>query len=239
MRWGSGTSPGLRDCLGNEIAGFWVAQRWLADAPARSRTLGAWQYLEDCRWQAFYKEGLKRPVAGPQEHRAKGQALHQPPLVPADDFIEGRTAGPYLDRRRHGLGVMSDKGAGLDPAGATGFGVRTLVEWRKPGEDPLKGGPNAWTASMAFRKIPLGPPARPVGCCCCRRGILSVGEADHPANLAGSRLLKSDGLPAGPGSVRTFGLICVTAGGVVLMVESGFAARAIRARALPTSTPGR
>jgi leucyl aminopeptidase len=29
--------------------------------------------------------------------------------------------------------VWSDKGRGLDPAGATGFGVRTLVNWIRAG----------------------------------------------------------------------------------------------------------
>jgi leucyl aminopeptidase len=42
------------------------------------------------------------------------------------DFVPADLAWAHLDIAGT---VWSDKGRGLDPAGATGFGVRTLVEW--------------------------------------------------------------------------------------------------------------
>jgi len=70
-------------------------------------------------------------------------------------------------------------------------------------------------------------------------GICLVGEAIHPANLAGScALLNSDGSRR-PGLVLaygTFGLICVTAG-VGLMMEKWVAARLFpRQGRMPTSS---
>jgi leucyl aminopeptidase len=46
------------------------------------------------------------------------------------DFVDPTVNWAHLDIAGT---VWSDKGRGLDPAGATGFGVRTLVNWVRSG----------------------------------------------------------------------------------------------------------
>ncbi|MGB5240448.1 MAG: leucyl aminopeptidase, partial [Prochlorococcaceae cyanobacterium] len=110
--------------LGEEIAGLWSASDNLAEA-----LLEAGRSSGEAFWrmplQASYKKGLKSPVAdmkntGPRPGGAITAALFLQDFVPAD------LAWAHLDIAGT---VWSEKGRGLDPAGATGFGVRTLVEW--------------------------------------------------------------------------------------------------------------
>jgi leucyl aminopeptidase len=79
--------------------------------------------------QASYKEGLKSHIAdlkntGPRPGGSITAALF------LQDFVPSELAWAHLDIAGT---VWSDKGRGLDPAGATGFGVRTLVEWLSRG----------------------------------------------------------------------------------------------------------
>ncbi|MCT0203221.1 leucyl aminopeptidase [Synechococcus sp. CS-603] len=114
--------------LGNEIAGLWSPSDGLADALLEAGRLGGEQFWR-MPLQASYKEGLKSPVAdlkntGPRAGGSITAALF------LQDFIEAGPAWAHLDIAGT---VWSDKGRGLDPAGATGFGVRTLVEWVSQG----------------------------------------------------------------------------------------------------------
>jgi leucyl aminopeptidase len=81
--------------------------------------------------RASYKDGLKSGVAdlkntGPRPGGSITAALF------LRDFVGKDIPWAHLDIAGT---VWSDKGRGLDPAGATGFGVRTLVNW------VLQGGP--------------------------------------------------------------------------------------------------
>ncbi len=110
--------------LGEEIAGLWSPSDTLAEAlleAGRSRGEAFWRMP----LQASYKKGLKSPVAdmkntGPRPGGAITAALF------LQDFVPAGLAWAHLDIAGT---VWSDKGRGLDPAGATGFGVRTLVDW--------------------------------------------------------------------------------------------------------------
>ncbi len=110
--------------LGEEIAGLWSPCDALARALLDAGSRGGEQYWR-MPLQASYKEGLKSPVAdlkntGPRPGGAITAALF------LQDFIPAAIAWAHLDIAGT---VWSEKGRGADPAGATGFGVRTLVNW--------------------------------------------------------------------------------------------------------------
>ena len=72
-----------------------------------------------------YKEGLKSKLAdlkntGPRPGGSITAALF------LQHFVAKGTAWAHIDIAGT---VWSDKGRGADPAGATGYGVRTLVYW--------------------------------------------------------------------------------------------------------------
>jgi leucyl aminopeptidase len=110
--------------LGEEMAGLWSNNDGLADA-----LQGAGQAGGEDLWRmplrASYKAGLKSPYAdlkntGPRPGGSITAALF------LQDFVTPKLAWAHLDIAGT---VWSDKGRGADPAGATGFGVRTLVNW--------------------------------------------------------------------------------------------------------------
>lgn len=110
--------------LGNEIAGLWSTSDTLADG-----LLTAGQDGGESLWRmplrASYKEGLKSPLAdlkntGPRPGGSITAALF------LKDFVTKELPWAHIDIAGT---VWSDKGRGEDPAGATGFGVRTLVHW--------------------------------------------------------------------------------------------------------------
>ena len=116
--------------LGEEIAGLWSPSDGLAEA-----LLAAGERSGEALWRmplrASYKDGLKSGVAdlkntGPRPGGSITAALF------LRDFVGKDIPWAHLDIAGT---VWSDKGRGLDPAGATGFGVRTLVNW------VLQGGP--------------------------------------------------------------------------------------------------
>lgn len=116
--------------LGEEIAGLWSPSDGLAEA-----LLAAGEQGGEALWRmplrASYKDGLKSGVAdlkntGPRPGGSITAALF------LRDFVAKDIPWAHLDIAGT---VWSDKGRGLDPAGATGFGVRTLVNW------VLQGGP--------------------------------------------------------------------------------------------------
>ncbi len=116
--------------LGEEIAGLWASGDGLAEA-----LQAAGEQSGEALWRlplrASYRDGLKSGVAdvkntGPRPGGAITAALF------LQDFVGPDIPWAHLDIAGT---VWSDKGRGLDPAGATGFGVRTLVRW------VLQGGP--------------------------------------------------------------------------------------------------
>ena len=110
--------------LGEEIAGLWTPEDRLAEALV-SAADGAGESLWRMPLRSSYREGLKSHVAdmkntGPRPAGSITAALF------LQDFVAKDVAWAHLDIAGT---VWSDKGRGSDPAGATGFGVRTLVHW--------------------------------------------------------------------------------------------------------------
>ncbi len=110
--------------LGEEIAGLWSNHDGLAEQLLAAGQAGA-EDLWRMPLRSSYKAGLKSPVAdmkntGPRPGGSITAALF------LQDFVTKGLAWAHLDIAGT---VWSDKGRGADPAGATGFGVRTLVNW--------------------------------------------------------------------------------------------------------------
>ena len=110
--------------LGEEIAGLWSPNDGLAAA-----LVGAAEQGGEALWRMplrpSYREGLKSGLAdmkntGPRPGGSITAALF------LQDFVGQDIPWAHLDIAGT---VWSDKGRGMDPAGATGFGVRTLVNW--------------------------------------------------------------------------------------------------------------
>jgi len=110
--------------LGEEMAGLWSSSDGLAtalDQASQSSGEGLWRMP----LRPSYKTGLKSPVAdmkntGPRPGGSITAALF------LQDFVSEGVAWAHLDIAGT---VWSDKGRGENPAGATGYGVRTLVNW--------------------------------------------------------------------------------------------------------------
>ena len=110
--------------LGEEIAGLWSCSDALAGALLEAGQAGG-EDLWRMPLRGSYKQGLKSPVAdmkntGPRPGGSITAALF------LQDFVTKGLPWAHLDIAGT---VWSDKGRGADPAGATGFGVRTLVNW--------------------------------------------------------------------------------------------------------------
>jgi len=110
--------------LGDEMAGLWSSSDDLAAALQNaSRAVG--ESLWRMPLRSSYKEGLKSGLAdlkntGPRAGGSITAALF------LRDFVSEGLPWAHLDIAGT---VWSEKGRGEDPAGATGWGVRTLVEW--------------------------------------------------------------------------------------------------------------
>ncbi|MEO1001762.1 MAG: leucyl aminopeptidase [Cyanobacteria bacterium J06638_7] len=110
--------------LGEEMAGLWSCSDGLSQALQAAAAAGG-ESLWPMPLRSSYKAGLKSPVAdikntGPRPGGAITAALF------LQDFVSKGVPWAHLDIAGT---VWSDKGRGMDPAGATGFGVRTLVNW--------------------------------------------------------------------------------------------------------------
>jgi leucyl aminopeptidase len=110
--------------LGDEMAGLWSNHDGLAGA-----LVEAGEASGESLWQmplrSSYKKGLKSGVAdlkntGPRPGGSITAALF------LQDFVSGAIPWAHIDIAGT---VWTDKGRGLDPSGATGYGVRTLVGW--------------------------------------------------------------------------------------------------------------
>ena len=110
--------------LGDEIAGLWSNNKDLAKQiknSAGSSGEGVWEMP----MPKSYKEGLKSMLAdlkntGPRSGGSITAALF------LREFIEKDIAWAHIDIAGT---CWSDKGYGSSPAGATGYGVQTLVNW--------------------------------------------------------------------------------------------------------------
>ena len=110
--------------LGDELAGLWSPDDDLATdllKAAHCSGEGLWRMP----LPAAYLERMKSPLAdlkntGPRAGGAITAALF------LKEFISQGVAWAHMDIAGT---VWSDKGHGDNPAGATGYGVRTLVEW--------------------------------------------------------------------------------------------------------------
>ena len=110
--------------LGEEIAGLWSCSDALAGALLEAGSAGG-EDLWRMPLRGSYRQGLKSPVAdmkntGPRPGGSITAALF------LQDFVTKGLPWAHLDIAGT---VWSDKGRGADPAGATGFGVRTLANW--------------------------------------------------------------------------------------------------------------
>ncbi|MEB3320859.1 MAG: leucyl aminopeptidase [Cyanobium sp.] len=114
--------------LGEEMAGLWSCSDGLADALLQAGEAGG-EDLWRMPLRPSYKAGLKSPVAdlkntGPRPGGSITAALF------LQDFVKAGLPWAHLDIAGT---VWTDKGRREDPAGATGFGVRTLVNWVSAG----------------------------------------------------------------------------------------------------------
>jgi leucyl aminopeptidase len=110
--------------LGNEIAGLWSSSDGLAESLLKAARDGG-EELWRMPLRSSYKAGLKSELAdlkntGPRPAGSITAALF------LKDFVSEGLPWAHIDIAGT---VWSDKGRGEDPAGATGFGVRTLVRW--------------------------------------------------------------------------------------------------------------
>ena len=109
--------------LGNDIGGLWATDEGVAnEIKAASEAAGEkfWQMPMEEK----YFEGLKSPIAdmkntGPRPGGSITAALFLKQFVKETPWIHLDIAGP----------VWTDKEDGCNPSGATGFPVRTLVNW--------------------------------------------------------------------------------------------------------------
>jgi leucyl aminopeptidase len=110
--------------LGEEIAGLWSSNNELANQLLEaSRAAG--EPLWRMPLQQSYKDGLKSALAdlkntGPRPGGAITAALF------LQEFVDDQIPWAHLDIAGP---VWNEKGKGSDPSGATGFGVRLLVNW--------------------------------------------------------------------------------------------------------------
>ncbi|MBD2159261.1 leucyl aminopeptidase [Limnothrix sp. FACHB-1083] len=109
--------------LGDEIAGLWATDETLANG-LKAAAAKAGEKLWQMPLEEPYFDKMKSVVADMKNigGRAGGSitaALFLKQFVKDTPWAHLDVAGP----------VWSDKDSGLNPAGATGYGVRTLVEW--------------------------------------------------------------------------------------------------------------
>jgi leucyl aminopeptidase len=112
--------------LGNDVAGFWSNNDDLAnDLKAASAQAG--EELWQMPLQKSYKEGLKSHIAdmkntGPRAGGSITAALF------LEEFFDKEIKWAHIDIAGT---CWTDKNKGINPSGATGFGVKTLVQWIK------------------------------------------------------------------------------------------------------------
>ena len=110
--------------LGDEIAGLWTENDLLANAltnAAESAGEGIWRMP----MQNSYRKGLKSMLADIQNTGPRAGGSITAALF-LKEFVKDSIPWAHIDIAGT---CWTDKDRGIDPAGATGYGVRTLVEW--------------------------------------------------------------------------------------------------------------
>ncbi len=112
--------------LGNDIAGFWTNNNMMAkDLKTASSQAG--ESLWQMPLQKSYKDGLKSHIAdmkntGPRAGGSITAALF------LEEFFDRDIKWAHIDIAGT---CWTDKNKGINPSGATGYGVKTLVQWIK------------------------------------------------------------------------------------------------------------
>ncbi|NEQ22749.1 MAG: leucyl aminopeptidase [Microcoleus sp. SIO2G3] len=109
--------------LGNDIGGLWATDNSLA-SQLKAASEAAGEKFWEMPMEEKYFEGLKSPIAdmkntGPRPGGSITAALFLKQFVKETPWAHLDIAGP----------VWTDKEEGCNPAGATGYPVRTLVNW--------------------------------------------------------------------------------------------------------------
>ncbi len=112
--------------LGNDVAGFWSNNNDLAN-DLKTASDQAGEELWQMPLQKSYKEGLKSHIAdmkntGPRAGGSITAALF------LEEFFDEEIKWAHIDIAGT---CWTDKNNGINPSGATGFGVKTLVQWIK------------------------------------------------------------------------------------------------------------
>jgi len=115
--------------LGNDVAGMWSNNDELAKELLES-SLKKGEGLWRMPLQKSYKDGLKSHIAdmkntGPRAGGSITAALF------LEEFLDKNINWAHIDIAGT---CWTDKNKGLNPSGATGYGVRTLIEWIKSKE---------------------------------------------------------------------------------------------------------
>ncbi len=112
--------------LGNDVAGFWTNHNMMAkDLKIASSQAG--EALWQMPLQKSYKDGLKSHIAdmkntGPRAGGSITAALF------LEEFFDRNIKWAHIDIAGT---CWTDKSKGIHPSGATGYGVKTLVQWIK------------------------------------------------------------------------------------------------------------
>ena len=112
--------------LGNDVAGFWTNNNMMAkDLKTASSQAG--EELWQMPLQKSYKDGLKSHIAdmkntGPRAGGSITAALF------LEEFFDKNIKWAHIDIAGT---CWTDKNKGINPSGATGYGVKTLVQWIK------------------------------------------------------------------------------------------------------------
>ena len=112
--------------LGNDVAGFWTNNNMMAkDLKTASSQAG--EELWQMPLQKSYKDGLKSHIAdmkntGPRAGGSITAALF------LEEFFDKNIKWAHIDIAGT---CWTDKNKGIHPSGATGYGVKTLVQWVK------------------------------------------------------------------------------------------------------------
>ena len=112
--------------LGNDVAGFWTNNNMMAkDLKTASSQAG--EELWQMPLQKSYKDGLKSHIAdmkntGPRAGGSITAALF------LEEFFDKNIKWAHIDIAGT---CWTDKNKGIHPSGATGYGVKTLIQWIK------------------------------------------------------------------------------------------------------------
>tara|TARA_Y100000589_G_scaffold297319_1_gene305039 strand:- start:1686 stop:2219 length:534 start_codon:yes stop_codon:yes gene_type:complete len=112
--------------LGGDLAGLWSNNNKLANDLLKAASEvgeGMWRMP----LQRSYKEGLKSHIADMKNTGPRGGGSITAALF-LEEFLNADINWAHIDIAGT---CWADKNKGLNPSGATGYGVRTLIKWIK------------------------------------------------------------------------------------------------------------